>query len=73
MITMLLMIATVTIMFKILVFGLKACWGIAKLLLTLIVFPVVMIGLLMFGLIYLAIPILIVAGIIALVSSSVTA
>ena len=60
----LLIIISMAIMFKILVFGLKAAWGIARLLLTLIVFPVIMVGLLMAGLIYLAIPILIVAGII---------
>ena len=69
----LLIIISMAIMFKILVFGLKAAWGIARLLLTLIVFPVIMVGLLMAGLIYLAIPILIVAGIIALVSSSAAA
>ncbi|MBR6396565.1 MAG: hypothetical protein IKS09_06320 [Lachnospiraceae bacterium] len=69
----LLIIISMAIMFKILVFGLKAAWGIARLLLTLIVFPVIMVGLLMAGLIYLAIPILIVAGIIALISSSAAA
>ncbi|MBO4844740.1 MAG: hypothetical protein J5525_00270 [Lachnospiraceae bacterium] len=69
----LLIIISMAIMFKILVFGLKAAWGIARLLLTLIVFPVIMVGLLMAGLIYLAIPILIIAGIIALVSSSAAA
>ena len=69
----LLIIISMAIMFKILVFGLKAAWGIARLLLTLIVFPVIMVGLLMAGLIYLAIPILIIAGIIALISSSAAA
>ncbi|MBR3634836.1 MAG: hypothetical protein IKN47_01465 [Lachnospiraceae bacterium] len=68
-----LVIATIAIMFKILVFGLKAAWGIAKLLLTLIVFPVIMVALVMFGFIYLAIPILIVAAIIALAASCATA
>lgn len=53
---------------KCFVFGLKASWGILKLLCYVIFFPVILIGMVVGGLICLALPILIVGGIIALLA-----
>ena len=47
-------------------FGIKAAWGISKILLTIVLLPVILIGLVVGGLIYLAFPILIVVGIVGL-------
>ena len=54
---------------KFFIFGLKASWGIMKLLCTVIFFPVILIGMVIGGLMYIAFPLLIVGGIIALVTS----
>ena len=51
------------------VFGLRASWGIMKLLFTVIFFPVILIGMVIGGLMYIAFPLLIVGGIIVLVTS----
>ena len=54
---------------KFFIFGLKASWGIMKLLCTVIFFPVILIGMVVGGLIYIALPLLIFGGIIGLVMS----
>ncbi len=54
---------------KIFAFGLKASWGIMKLLCTVIFFPVILIGMVLGGLMYIAFQLLIVGGIIALAAS----
>ena len=54
---------------KFFIFGLKASWGIMKLLCTVIFFPVILIGMVVGGLMYIAFPLLIIGGIIALVTS----
>ena len=51
---------------KFFVFGLRASWGIMKLLCTVIFFPVILIGMVLGGLMYIVFPLLIVGGIIAL-------
>ena len=51
-------------------FFVKAYWGILKLLCTVVFFPVVLIGMVVGGLIYIAFPLLIIGGIIALISSN---
>ena len=51
---------------KFFVFKLRASWGIMKLLCTVIFFPVILIGMVVGGLMYIAFPLLIVGGIIAL-------
>ena len=48
---------------KFFVFGLRASWGIMKLLCTVIFFPVILIGMVVGGLMYIAFPLLIVGGI----------
>ena len=54
---------------KFFMFGIKVSWGIMKLLCTVVVFPVILIGMVIGGLMYIALPLLIIGGIIALVSS----
>ena len=54
---------------KFIVFGLKASWGIMKLLWCVFFFPVILIGMVLGGLMYIAFPLLIVGGIIALAAS----
>ena len=54
---------------KILLFGIKAAWGISKFFVTVVLLPLVLIGMVVGGLIYIAFPILIVIGIISLISS----
>ena len=51
---------------KFFIFGLKASWGIMKLV---ILFPVILIGMVVGGLMYIAFPLLIIGGIIGLVTS----
>ena len=54
---------------KFFIFGLKASWGIMKLLCKVILFTVILIGMVVGGLIYIALPLLIIGGIIGLVMS----
>ena len=64
MFTILFCICLLWVFGKLLVFGVKATWGIAKILVTVALLPVVLIGMVLFGLIYIAFPILIVIGIV---------
>ena len=54
---------------KLFIFGVKAAWGISKLLLTGVFLPLILIGMVIGGLMSIAFPILIVVGIVALVAS----
>ena len=47
-------------------FGIKAAWGISKFLLTVVLLPVILIGMVVGGLMSVAFPILIVVGIVGL-------
>lgn len=69
MLSLLFAICMIWIFGKLLVFGIKAAWGISKLLVTFVLLPLVLIGMVIGGLIYIAFPILIVVGIVALISS----
>ena len=51
---------------KLLIFALKASWGITKILFSVVLLPIVLIALVFMGLIYLALPILLVIGIVSL-------
>ena len=54
---------------KLFVFGMKASWGIIKLLGTVVFFPIILIGMVVGGLIYIALPLLIIGGVIVLAIS----
>lgn len=66
MLTLLFIICMFGIFGKLLWFGIKAAWGISKFVLTIVFLPVILIALVLGGLLYLAIPILIVIGVISL-------
>ena len=67
MLSILFAIFMIWFIFKLGIFGIRASWGILKLLCTVVFFPVILIALVIGGLIYIALPILIVGGIIALI------
>lgn len=69
MLTILFTICMIWFIGKFFVFGLKASWGILKFLCTVVFFPVILIGMVVGGLIYIALPILIIGGIIGLIIS----
>ena len=69
MLSILITICMLWFIVKFFIFGLKASWGIMKLLCTVIFFPVILIGMVVGGLIYIALPLLIIGGIIGLVMS----
>ena len=51
---------------KLVIFGIKAAWGVSKFFVTVVLFPLILIGLVVGGFIYIAFPILIVIGIVGL-------
>ena len=59
-------ICMIGFIWKLLVFGVRASWGIMKLLCTVVLFPVILIGMVVGGLLYVAFPLLIIAGVIVL-------
>nr|WP_177296838.1 hypothetical protein [uncultured Blautia sp.] len=66
MLSLLFTICMIWVFGKLLFFGIKAAWGISKFVVTIVLLPLILIGLVVGGLIYIAIPILIVIGIAAL-------
>ena len=68
MITLIFTILLIGLVIKLVALALKATWGITKVVLTVIVFPVVLVVLAVSGLMVIAFPLLIVGGIIALVT-----
>ena len=51
---------------KILIFAIKATWGIAKVLFTIVFLPLILVGLVLKGLVAIALPVLLVIGVISL-------
>ena len=70
MLSLLFAICMIWVFGKLLQFGIKAAWGISKFIVTIVLLPLVLIGMVVGGLMYIAFPILIVVGIIALVGRS---
>lgn len=66
MLTLIFLILLLWIFIKLLVFGVKAAWGISRIILT-ILWPVILIGLVIAGLFYIAFPALIIFAVIAFV------
>ena len=60
-------IAMIVVFFKIMIFGIKACWGISKFFLCLLLLPIMLIGLAIAGLVMVAFPILAIIGLIVVV------
>ncbi len=67
MFVMLFAIAVIWVFFKLFVLGVKASWGVAKFLAPVILLPVIIVVLAFVGLFYIAIPLMIIAGVVALI------
>ena len=52
---------------KMIIFGIKAAWGLGKFVIGLILLPILIIGVIAAGLIYLALPLLVISGVILLI------
>ena len=66
MLNLLFAILMIMVFVKLIGFAIRATWGISKVIVTLVFLPLILIGLVLGGLIYLAFPILIVVGLVAL-------
>jgi len=69
MLTALFVILMLVVFGKLLVFAIKASWGVIKILFTIIFLPLILIGLVIAGLTSIALPILLVIGVISLIAS----
>ena len=69
MLEILFMIVMFYVFGKLFIFGLRAAWGLTKFIVTIVFLPIILIGMVLGGLIYLAFPILIVIGVISLFTS----
>ena len=67
MLKLIFVVAMILIFGKLFFFGLKAAWGLAKLIAVVILLPVCLIVMVIGGLLYLAFPVLIVIGVISLI------
>ena len=67
MLTLIFVILMIGIFGKMVGFAFRATWGLTKVLFNLILLPVFLIGLVIAGLMYIALPILIIVGIVMLV------
>ena len=66
MLTLIFLILLLWIFIKLMIFGVKAAWGISRIILT-ILWPVLLIGLIIAGLFYIAVPALVIFAVIAFV------
>ncbi len=73
MLTALFVIGIIWLVWKLFVIGIKAAWGIAKFLVTVFLLPAVILGLFFIGLVSIAIPALIIVGVVAVVCNLVVA
>ena len=66
-------VALIWVSAKMLIWGIKTAWGIARVIVTIVLLPLFIIGLAWIGLFYVSIAVLIIAGIVALVGGLVEA
>ncbi|MCI8667141.1 MAG: hypothetical protein HFG82_10820 [Dorea sp.] len=69
MFTLLFTILTFIVFGKLLIFAIKASWGIARILVTVIFLPLALIALVVAGIIYLAVPLLLIACVVSFVKT----
>ena len=67
MFTLLFVLFTFLIFGKLFLFAVKASWGLLKILFTILLVPFVLITLVFAGLFYVALPVLVVAGVVSLI------
>ena len=66
MLNLLFTILMIMVFARLIGFAIRATWGITKVLVTLVFFPLILIGLVLGGLIYLALPVLVIVGLVSL-------
>lgn len=66
MLELLFVVMMITIFGKLIIFSIKAAWGVTKILMTVVFLPLILIGLLVGGLVSIAFPILLVVGVISM-------
>lgn len=66
MLALIFMVLLFMIFGKILIFAVKATWGITKIICTVVLFPLVLVGMVVIGMIKIALPVLLIVGIISL-------
>ena len=69
MFTILFTILTFIVFGKLLIFAIRASWGLARILVTVIFMPLALIMLVVAGLVYLAVTLLLIAGVVSLVKT----
>lgn len=69
MLTLLFIICMIAVFGKLIALAFKMTWGITKIVLTFVFLPVILIGLAVSGLVAIALPILIIVGIISLIAA----
>ena len=67
MLTLLFVVLLLTIFGKLLIFAIKAAWGITKILLNIVLLPLIIIGMFAGGLTYLALIVLAIVGLLSLI------
>lgn len=67
MLTLLFVVLLLTIFVKLLIFAIKAAWGITKILLNIVLLPLIIIGMFAGGLTYLALIVLAIVGLVSLI------
>lgn len=68
--TILFAVLMIAVFGKLIGLAVKAAWGITKIIFSIVFCPLVLIGLFVAGLVYLAVPILVIIGILALIASA---
>lgn len=71
MLTLIFTILMIIVFGKLIMWAIKAAWGITKVLVTIILFPVILIGLACAGAIYLALILLVIGGLVTFIGSAV--
>lgn len=67
MLTLLFVVLLLTIFGKLLIFAIKAAWGITKILMNIVLLPLIIIGMFAGGLTYLALIVLAIVGLVSLI------
>lgn len=70
MITLIFIILMIMVFGKLLIWSIKAAWGITKILFTVVFLPIILIALALSGAIYIAIVLLIIGGLVTLMKSA---
>ena len=73
MLTLAFFIGLIWMIWKIAIVGIKLTWGLIKFMFSVVLFPLAIVGIFFTGLVYIALPIVIVVGLVALIAGKVVA